>query len=188
MILALQIYLLFGLVLHKVVWELLKKKQSEKPQESRSNGLGLIKAVKIAILIGIMVQIFLPDIFPITANTTGVRFAGVIIYTLGLATALAARFQLGDNWANIETGQVLTKQEVVANGIYRFIRHPIYVGDLLLLLGLELALNSWLVLGVLILAPVVMRQAISEEEMLAEELTGYGAYRDRSKRFIPFVY
>ena len=188
MILALQIYLFFGLVLHKVVWEMLKKKQSEKPLESRSNGLGLIKAVKIAILIGIMVQIFLPEILPITTNSIGVRLAGAIIYTLGLATALAARFQLGDNWANIETGQILTKQEVVANGIYRFIRHPIYVGDLLLLLGLELALNSWLVLGVLILAPVVMRKAISEEEMLAEELTGYDAYRDRSKRFIPFVY
>ena len=188
MIRTLQIYLFFGLVLHKVVWELLRTKQPEKPQESRSNGLGVVKLIKISILIGIMVQIWLPDIFPIAADSAGVRIAGVIIYSLGLATAIAARFQLGDNWANIETGQVLTKQEVVANGIYRFIRHPIYVGDLLLLLGLELALNSWLVLGVLILAPVVMKKAIGEEEMLAEELSGYDAYRERSKRFIPFVY
>ena len=126
--------------------------------------------------------------FPIATDSVSIRIAGLIIYTLGLTTALAARFQLGENWANIETGQVLTKQEVVANGIYRFIRHPIYVGDLLLLLGLELALNSWLVLGVLILAPVVMKKAICEEEMLAGELAGYDAYRDRSKRFIPFVY
>ncbi len=188
MILALQIYLFSGLILHKVVWELLRKKQGEKPRESRSNGLGLVKVVKIGILIGIMVQIWLPEILPISTDSIGVRIVGFIIYTIGLATALAARFQLGDNWANIETGQVLTKQEVVANGIYRFIRHPIYVGDLLLLLGLELALNSWLVLGVLILAPVVIKKAIGEEKMLAEELTGYDAYRNRSKRFIPFVY
>lgn len=193
MMLALQIYLLFGLVLHKVVWELLRKNQSEKPQESRSNGIGLVKLVKVGILVGIMVQIWVPEtwlpkMLAIATDSTGIRTAGVIIYTLGLATALAARFQLGENWANIETGQVLAKQEVVANGIYRFIRHPIYVGDLLLLLGLELALNSWLVLGVLILAPVVMRKAMGEEQMLAEELAGYDAYRDRSKRFIPFVY
>lgn len=193
MMLALQIYLLFGLVLHKVVWELLRQKQNEKPTETRANGIGLVKLVKVGILVGIMVQIWVPETWlptwlAIANNSMGIRVAGVIIYTLGLATALAARFQLGENWANIETGQVLTKQEVVANGIYRFIRHPIYVGDLLLLLGLELALNSWLVLGVLILAPVVMKKAIGEEEMLATELSGYDAYRNRSKRFIPFVY
>jgi protein-S-isoprenylcysteine O-methyltransferase Ste14 len=186
--LALKIYLLFGLVLHKVVWELLRQKAAEKPVENKSLGLTLVKLVKISILIGVIVQIWLPDIFPITAGSFWVRLTGTVIYTLGLAMALSARFQLGENWANIETGQVLGSQNVVAQGIYRYVRHPIYVGDLLLLLGLELALNSWLVLGVLILAPVVMLKAINEERMLAEELPGYSAYRDRSKRFIPFVY
>ena len=188
MILALQIYLFLGLVLHKVVWEVLGHSSSDKPKENPSVGLAITKAVKICILVGILVQIWLPEIFPIAIDATDVRIAGVIIYTIGLATALAARFQLGENWANIETGQVLTKQEVVASGIYRYVRHPIYVGDLLLLTGLELALNSWLVLGVLILASVVMKKAIGEEQMLAAELPGYDAYRDRSKRFIPFVY
>jgi len=188
MMLMLQIYLFAGLVLHKVVWELLRTKQGEKPDESRSNGLGFVKAVKIGILVGIMVQIFLPDILPIATNSTVIRIAGVIVYTIGLATAIAARFQLGENWANIETGQILRNQNVVANGIYRYVRHPIYVGDLLLLLGLQLALNSWLVLGVLVLAPVVLRKAISEEQMLEKELPGYVDYRAQSKRFIPFVY
>lgn len=186
--LILQIYLLFGLVLHKVVWELLRTKAAEKPVEKRSLTLTLIKLVKIGILVGVIVQIWLPDIFPIAIESFGVRLAGTIIYTLGLAMALSARFQLGENWANIETGQVLESQNVVAHGIYRYVRHPIYVGDLMLLLGLELALNSWLVLGVLILAPVVLLKAINEEQMLAEELPGYSAYCDRSKRFIPFVY
>lgn len=188
MMLILQIYLFFGLVLHKVVWEVLKRSNSEKPRENTSKSLVLIKAVKIAILIGIMVQIWLPDVLPIATDSTGVRVAGIIIYTIGLTMALAARFQLGENWANIETGQVLNRQNVVANGIYRYVRHPIYVGDLLLLFGLELALNSWLVVGVVILAPVVLLKAINEERMLTEELPGYSAYRHRSKRFIPFVY
>ena len=186
--LILQIYLLFGLVLHKVVWELLRQKTTEKPRENSSIGLTMVKLVKISILIGVMVQIWLPDILPIAVDPFPVRVIGTIIYTLGLATALSARFQLGENWANIETGQVLNNQNVVANGIYRYVRHPIYVGDLLLLFGLELALNSWLVVGVLILAPVVMLKAINEERMLTAELPGYSAYRDRSKRFIPFVY
>lgn len=186
--LILQIYLLFGLVLHKVIWEALRYKASEKPSETASAKLTLIKTVKIGILIGVMVQIWLPDILPITTDSFSLRMMGTVIYTVGLATAIIGRFQLGENWANIETGQVLKRQSIVANGIYAYVRHPIYVGDLLLLLGLELALNSWLVLGVLILAPIVMLKAIKEERMLAEELPGYDAYCQQSKRFIPFVF
>lgn len=185
---VLQIYLLAGLLLHKVVWELLRQRASEKPIENKSVKLLTVKAVKIAILLGVMFQIWLPDVFPIAADSFGIRVIGTAVYTIGLATAIAARYQLGENWANIETGQVLKNQRVVAAGVYAYVRHPIYIGDLLLLLGLELALNSWLVLGVLILAPVVMRKAMEEERMLAVELPGYDLYVQRSKRFIPYVF
>ena len=186
--LALQIYLLAGLVLHKVIWEALKKTASEKPVEPDSAVLVAIKAVKIGILLGVTVQIWLPDILPIAADPAGLRIIGALIYTIGLIAAITARLQLGENWANIETGQVLGSQKVVAHGIYAFVRHPIYVGDLLLLLGLELALNSWLALGVLILAPIVMLKAVKEERMLAEQLSGYESYCKSSKRFIPFIF
>ena len=186
--LLLQTYLFFGLILHKVVWEVLRKKGKEKPVEIKSFSLTAVKTVKVGILLGILVQIWLPDVLPISAEPFLLQVIGVAIYTVGLLTAIAARFQLGDNWANIETGQVLSRQSIVANGIYAYVRHPIYIGDLLLLLGLELALNSWLVLGVLILVPVVMFKAVKEEHMLAGELPGYDAYCQRSKRFIPFVF
>jgi protein-S-isoprenylcysteine O-methyltransferase Ste14 len=186
--LVLQTYLFFGLVLHKVVWEVLRKKGKEKPVEIKSLSLTAVKAVKVVILLGILLQIWLPNVLPISAEPFLLQVSGVAIYTIGLLTAIAARFQLGDNWANIETGQVLSRQEVVAKGVYAYVRHPIYIGDLLLLLGLELALNSWLVLGVLILAPIVMLMAIKEERMLTDALPGYGAYCERSKRFIPFVF
>ena len=185
--LALKIYLLLGLISHKVVWEILKQKADEKERVPKSMTLTAIKAVKISILLGIIVQIFLPDVLPIAGDDFTVRAIGTVFYTIGLITAIAARFQLGDNWANIETGQVLPSQKVVARGVYRFIRHPIYTGDLLLLFGLELALNSWLVLGVFLLAPVVMLKAMKEEQMLELELSGYDDYRARTKRFIPFV-
>ena len=186
--LFLKLYLLFGLILHKVIWEVLRKKADEKPKETQSLSLLAVKFVKIAILLGVIIQTVLPmDLLPITENPQTIRIVGTIIYSIGLLTAIAARFQLGDNWANIETGQVLQSQQVVAKGIYGFIRHPIYTGDLLLLLGLELALNSWLVLGVSILAPVVMLKAIKEEKMLVQELSGYDTYCSRTKRFIPFV-
>lgn len=185
--LYLQIYLFLGLVFHKIVWEVLKQKADEKPRETPSLKLTVIKTVKITILLGIAAQIFLPEILPIAENPAPLRILGTALYTVGLLTAVAARFQLGENWANIETRQILRHQKVVAKGVYAFIRHPIYTGDLFLLLGLELALNSWLVLGVFVLAPIVLLKAIKEEEMLARELGGYDAYRRATKRFIPFV-
>jgi protein-S-isoprenylcysteine O-methyltransferase Ste14 len=185
--LLLQIYLLAGLVLHKIVWEILRQKSLEKPTEKKSLKLSAVKGVKISILLGVIAQIFLPNWFPLTTDSYTIQVVGTVIYTIGLLTAIAARFQLGDNWSNIETGQVLQSQQVVAKGVYGFIRHPIYTGDIFLLLGLELALNSWLVLGVLILAPIVMIQAIKEEKMLIEKLSGYEMYRAQTKRFIPFV-
>jgi protein-S-isoprenylcysteine O-methyltransferase Ste14 len=185
--LYLQLYLLFGLLLHKIVWEVLKQKSRRKPVEARSLTLTAIKFIKISILFGVIAQIFLPEILPISANPFWLRLIGAAVYTIGLATAIAARLQLGDNWANIETGQVMKHQHIVAKGVYAFVRHPIYTGDLLLLIGLELALNSWLVLGVFFLAPVVLLKAVKEEEMLDRELDGYNEYRARTKRFIPFV-
>jgi protein-S-isoprenylcysteine O-methyltransferase Ste14 len=185
--LLLKFYLFAGLIIHKAVWEFLKKDAGNKPKEPRSFSLTAVKAVKVAILVGVIVQTFLPDVLPISDEPFWIRAVGTVVYTLGLLTAIAARIQLGDNWANIETGQVLENQKVVARGIYKYIRHPIYTGDLLLLLGLELALNSWLFLGVFLLAPIVMLKAIKEEQMLVEELSGYDAYRGRTKRFIPFV-
>jgi protein-S-isoprenylcysteine O-methyltransferase Ste14 len=114
------------------------------------------------------------------------RIIGVIIYLIGLSMAILGRFQLGQNWIDLEDYRVLAGQSLVTHGIYRYVRHPIYTGDLLLLLGLELALNSWLVLGVCIPLLIVLRQAMAEEALLAQAFPGYDAYRARTGRFLPF--
>lgn len=186
----LRIYLLGGLIVHKAVWEYMKRSSGRgTAQKSESAGplVTAVKGVKILILTGIAVQTMLPDILPISESPENIRLTGAIIYTIGLAIALIGRLQLGKNWSDIEEAQVLSRQQVVSHGIYHYIRHPIYVGDILLLIGLELALNSWFVLGALALVPVVVWKAIGEEEMLASRLSGYDEYRARTKRFIPFV-
>ena len=187
--LFLRIYLLSGLLVHKAVWEVLKRRQTvdfEKPDRSLLK-VQAVKAVKIAILLAIAVQTLLPDVLPLTSDPFALRIAGTLIYTAGLLIAIRGRTELGGNWSDIEAARVLSEQRVVSNGPYRLIRHPIYVGDLMLLFGLELALNSYLVLGVLLLAPIVLRQALEEEQKLARALPGYEAYCANTKRFIPFV-
>ena len=185
----LRIYLLAGLLGHKLIWEFLKlsSRQASEAPRKRSLFLTLVKAAKITILLAVIIQTFLPDIWPIADDATLIRAAGVALFTSGLLMAVLSRIQLGKNWSDIESGQVLHEQVVVSKGVYRYVRHPIYVGDLLLLIGLELSLNSWLVLAAVLLAPVVLWKAIQEEKLLINELPGYGLYCTQTKRFIPFI-
>ena len=186
----LRVYLLFGLILHKFTWEILKNRRTiaaNKGGQQQSTRVRLVKLAKLAILLGILLQTVTPTVLPILAQPFMLRVVGFIVYTLGLVTAISARLELGNNWLDIEQARVMARHDVVATGIYRFIRHPIYVGDLLLLSGLELALNSWLVLGVAILTPLVLTLAIREERMLVQSLPGYEAYCKKTKRFVPLL-
>jgi protein-S-isoprenylcysteine O-methyltransferase Ste14 len=179
-------YLLAGLIFHKAVWEVLKRNA---PPAAAGPLLTAVKLVKIGILAGIIVQTLLPfEVLPIAAGgALRLLWTGLLVYTTGLLIAVAARIQLGRNWSDIEAAQLRRDHAVISNGLYRYIRHPIYTGDLLLLAGLELALNSWLVLGAAALAIVVSRRAAREERDLTRGLPAYAAYCRRTKRFIPFV-
>jgi len=183
--------LLFGgLVLHKLVWEVLKRTDTPS-QNSTAKPAGIfkrgVKAGKSLFLIFLVIQTLFLEIFPISENPQMLLLVGGIIYLAGLAIAITGRMQLGKNWANLEDYQVLSGQHLVQNGIYRYIRHPIYTGDVLLILGLELALNSWLVLLVIPLIVVVVRQTLEEEKVLQKSFPEYAKYRKSSKMFIPYI-
>ena len=189
-----RLYLIGGLILHKAIWEALKIRRRGRAEGSETNreqplslGVRLIKLGKVAALLGLAAQTLWLEIWPISDQALALRAVGAAIYTLGLVMAILGRVQLGENWSDIETARVLSQQSVVSRGIYRYIRHPIYVGDLLLVTGLELSLNSWLVLGVILLMPVVIWKALREEEMLKATLPGYAEYCRQTRRFIPFI-
>jgi protein-S-isoprenylcysteine O-methyltransferase Ste14 len=190
---GLRLFLLSGLVLHKAVWEVLKRAGQKQSAPGGGNSkagdpmLALTKAVKIGILLGILAQTVSPVILPLAADPTGLRVAGAALFAAGLALAIVARFQLGRQWSDIEVGSVSRDHSVIDTGVYGLIRHPIYTGDLMLLAGLELALNSWLVLAVAALAAAVFWKSGKEERKLAAELPGYREYQLRTKKFIPFV-
>lgn len=187
---VLRAYLFTGLALHKIVWEVMKRGQAaaKAPASApKSASLALVKAAKIAILLGLFAQLFLPAILPIASDPKSLQVAGVIVFTFGLAIALLARIALGNNWSDIEIGRVKDDHALVNRGVYRYVRHPIYTGDLAMLVGFELCLNSWLVIAVVALAIPTITRAIREEKVLAKSVTGYDAYCMQTKRFIPFV-
>ena len=188
--LYLRLFLFLGLVFHKLVWEIMRRRDptpSEQIRPKPSFLKSMVKYLKILFLLFIIVQTLFLDILPITENSLPLRIFGVIIYSLGLGIAVTGRVQLGNNWANLEDYQILSSQKLVDTGIYRYIRHPIYIGDILLLIGLELALNSWLVLGIFVLIPYVFWQAKAEESILSNAFPDYNTYQKNTKMFIPYL-
>ena len=187
----LRLYLFCGLAFHKAVWEIMKRRSARSFLLRISSGSLVVlvaRLVKLTILSGMVLQLFLPGVLPISTRPLLLQAAGAALFTCGLIIAVFARLRLGDNWTDIETAGLLKEQELVSEGVYGLIRHPIYVGDFLLVTGFELALNSMLAWGAILLIPVIVRQSIREEAVLTQNLPGYEDYRARTKRFVPFFF
>jgi protein-S-isoprenylcysteine O-methyltransferase Ste14 len=187
----LRLFLLLGLALHKGLWEIMKRKDRAPIPALRQRPQSMVKTVlkliKVGVLAFLVFQVGFLAIFPILDEPGTLQVIGTLLYSVGLSMAIVARVQLGNNWSDLEDFAVIEKQVLITSGIYRYVRHPIYAGDLLLLTGLQLALNCWLVVCVAVPLIVVLKQTSKEEALLLKFFPGYEEYRQRSKRLIPFL-
>ena len=88
------------------------------------------------------------------------------------------------------TIQVAQGQRLVDTGPYALVRHPMYAGSLVLMLGIPLALASWWgIAAFAALKLVVVWRLLDEEALLTRELPGYAAYRSRVRfRLAPGIW
>lgn len=104
---------------------------------------------------------------------------------LGIAMLVIVQNGYAASTVTVERGQTLA-----SNGLYRFVRHPMYVGNVIMMLGMPLALGSYW--GLLFVIPGVIILAVrilDEEKLLTQELTGYREYRQRVPyRLVPYVW
>ena len=86
--------------------------------------------------------------------------------------------------------QTERKQQVISTGVYGFVRHPLYLGVLLMLLGAPLLVGSIYGLIICFIAVfVLVGRIIGEEKMLVNELEGYEDYKKKViYKLIPFVW
>lgn len=112
---------------------------------------------------------------------------GYVLVAVGLLLAQLVVVQNGYASANItvEEGQPL-----VSTGLYGVVRHPMYSGALVMMVGMPLALASLWGLGVVAAAvPVLALRIADEEKMLRDELAGYAEYATRVRsRLVPGVW
>jgi protein-S-isoprenylcysteine O-methyltransferase Ste14 len=99
-------------------------------------------------------------------------------------------FVVRENSFAAATIQVVEDQKVISTGPYALVRHPMYAGALLLIIGLPLALGSWYgLLGIFGFVPVLIWRLADEERFLARNLPGYAEYKSNVRwRLIPGLF
>ena len=115
------------------------------------------------------------------------QYAGIALLVCGLALALWARAYLGTNWGTPMS--VKADPELVTTGPYSRVRHPIYTGIILAMLGTACAAGiPWLV-GAVALAGFFVYSATVEERAMAQLFPAtYPEYRRTTRMLVPFVF
>ncbi len=116
-----------------------------------------------------------------------IYLGGVGLVVAGLLLCVWARLVLGGNWSGTVT--LKRDHEIVCTGPYRWVRHPIYTGLLVMFLGSAIAEGEWRGLIALVLVfAALWRKLKLEERWLGEHFgAAYAAYRECSSALIPFI-
>jgi protein-S-isoprenylcysteine O-methyltransferase Ste14 len=111
---------------------------------------------------------------------------GAVFVLLGVGLAIFARVYLGRNW-----GMPMSRKEqpeLVTGGPYSFVRHPIYTGISLALLGSAIGESVVWAVPLILSVPYFIYSARREEELMCEQFPEqYPDYMRRTKMIVPFV-
>jgi protein-S-isoprenylcysteine O-methyltransferase Ste14 len=115
-----------------------------------------------------------------------VVIAGDILTVLGFYITFPV---YKENTFTSATIEVASDQKVISTGPYAVVRHPMYAGGLLYLLGMPLALGSWGLLVFVAMLPALIWRLLDQEKFLAKNLPGYLEYRAGVRcRLIPKIF
>lgn len=114
--------------------------------------------------------------------------ASSVLTLIGITIAIIARRRLGENWSS---GVVLKEDhELMTTGLYRYVRHPIYSGVLLMGLGTAVVMGKVYAITVFVVVLVFIGFKVRrEEKVLTKHFPNeYPGYKSRVKAIIPFVW
>jgi len=133
-------------------------------------------------------RLFISQIFPFWDNIL-VSYIGFILYLTGSFLVIVARAQLG----RFGTGELITEEDhqLFTQGVYKYIRNPMYSGSLIATIGFCLVFRCIITLVIMfVYSFLIYRMRIIEEEKILQEKFGseFEEYKKKTKRLIPFLY
>jgi protein-S-isoprenylcysteine O-methyltransferase Ste14 len=116
-----------------------------------------------------------------------VSVLGDVLVATGLGLAMFVVVQNRYASANITIEE---DQPLVSTGLYGVVRHPMYFGNVILMIGIALALGSYWALLLVVVGVLLMAvRIVDEEKLLTDRLTGYRGYMQKVRyRLVPLVW
>ena len=114
---------------------------------------------------------------------------GVVLIVIGLSIRILSILTLKQHFTY--SVAIIENHKLIETGLYKSIRHPGYLGQLLVFVGISTSLSNWLSI-VLMVIPIaigyIYRMRIEERFMIEQIGEDYLNYKDRTKRLIPMIY
>ena len=167
--------------------KLLERRISAGPGAEKEKSQKIIQFLAMIDFIAVMLVPAFDHRFAWSAVPTYVTAAGNILVVLGF---LIVFLTFKENTFTSAIIEVDAGQKIISSGPYAHVRHPMYIGALIMLVGVPLALGSWWgLLTVVAMTLVIVWRLLGEEKFLAKNLAGYCEYQNAVRyRLLPFVW
>ena len=156
-----------------------------------AQGSILSRIFKVGGMLCMFAVIYFPRLFHLptaAANRSAlIGLVGVFVCLAGVSLLMLARRSLGRNWSDL----VVLKEghQLIERGPYRWVRHPLYSGGVLGMLGSALTVGTRAAYAVVAICFVgLLVKSRQEEALLLQQFPEYAGYKRRVKSFIPFVF
>jgi protein-S-isoprenylcysteine O-methyltransferase Ste14 len=125
---------------------------------------------------------------PLIPRSIVLQVVIIVCTVASLVVAILARRTLAGNWSRAVAFK--EDHELITSGLYAYVRHPIYTGILLMVLGTVLLVGTPSAgIGFLIIVLAIWFKSRAEEELLTEHFPrDYPAYKNRTKALIPYCF
>jgi protein-S-isoprenylcysteine O-methyltransferase Ste14 len=166
---------------------LLERRKKVGPTNEQSLGQKIAISLGFLAIIGIFIFSAIAHRFGWSPVPIYISLVGDLLVALGLFINLLVFKENTYGGSTIET---IIDQKVISTGPYALVRHPMYVGVLIMIAGIPLALDAWWSLAILAIAtPGLIWRIIDEENLLKKELPGYVEYSLKVRfRLIPYIW
>lgn len=174
-----------GLTAYWAVSAVGAKRSLDSRQAWKEIGLRLIVVALVLILLAVPpVRHAFRDLQSYQAQSAVLGIAGVVLCAAGVGLAVLARLYLGRNW-----GLPVSRKEnpeLVTKGPYGYVRHPIYIGIILAMLGTAIGGSAFWVVPLVLFGGYFAYSARREEKiMIAQFPEQYPAYMRRTRMLLP---
>jgi protein-S-isoprenylcysteine O-methyltransferase Ste14 len=167
--------------------KLLERRLKAGPGSEKEKSQQVIQAVAMVAFVSIFVLSAIDHRFGWSSVPSYVSVLGDLLVALGLYFVFLVFKENTFTSAIIEIGD---DQKVITTGPYALVRHPMYIGALVMLVGVALALGSlWGLLATIPMTLVMVWRLLDEEKFLAKNLAGYSDYQNHVKyRLLPLIW